>query len=68
MMLFDSFVWGEILAESETGKTYRQRFPAAKKLLVSTLLLYKFSRWVSRTMTSQIADEVLITSLTGKVV
>ena len=68
MMLFDSFVWGEILAEFETGKTYRQRFPAAQKLLVSTLLLYKFSRWVSRTMTSQIADEVLITSLTGKVV
>ena len=68
MKLFDSCVWAEILAESGTGKTYRQRLPAAKELLVSTLVLYEVSKWASRAMSSQKADEVLVTLLTGQVV
>ena len=68
MKLFDSCVWAEILAESETGKTYKQRLPAAKELLVSTLVLYEVSRWASRTMSSQKADAVLVTLQTGQVV
>lgn len=68
MKLFDSCVWVEILADTETGRSYRQQLPAAKELLVSTLVLYEVSRWVFRTMSSQTADEVLVILLTGQVV
>jgi uncharacterized protein len=68
MKLFDSCVWAEILAESETGKTYRQRLPEARQLLVSTLVLYEVSRWAARVMSSQKGDAVLATLLTGQVV
>lgn len=68
MKLFDSCVWAEILAESETGKTYRQRLPEARQLLVSTLVVYEVSRWATRVMSSQKADVVLATLLTGQVV
>jgi uncharacterized protein len=67
MKLIDSCVWAEILAESETGKTFRERLPQAKELLVSTLVLFEVSKWASRTMSSQKADEVLVTLLTGQV-
>jgi len=68
MKLFDSCVWAEILAESEAGKTYKQRLPAARQLLVPTLVLYEVSKWASRTMSSQKVDEVLVTLLTYQVV
>ena len=68
MKLIDSCVWAEILAESATGLSFKQRLPSAKELLVSTLVLYEVSKWASRTMSSQKADEVLVTLLTGQVI
>ena len=68
MKLFDSCVWAEIVAESATGLSFKQRLPAAKDLLVSTLVLYEVSKWASRTMTGQKADELLVALLTGQVV
>lgn len=68
MKLYDSCVWAEIVAESATGISFKQRLPAAKDLLVSTLVLYEVSKWATRVMTSQKADEVLVALLTGQVV
>lgn len=68
MKLIDSCVWAEILAESATGLSFKQRLPSAKELLVSTLVLYEVSKWASGAMSSQKADEVLVTLLTGQVI
>ncbi len=68
MKLFDSCVWVEILADTPTGRSYKQQLPPAKELLVSTLVLYEVSKWAFRAAPAQTAEEVLVILLTGQIV
>ena len=68
MKLVDSCVWAEVLANSPTGKTFMQQLSDPGNLLVSTLVLYEVSKWATRNMGSQEADQVLVGLLTGNVV
>ena len=68
MKLVDSCVWAEVLANSPTGKTFRQQLSDPGHVLVSTLVLYEVSKWATRNMGSQEADQVLVSLLTGNVV
>lgn len=68
MKLVDSCVWAEVLMATPTGQVFKPLMPPQGELLVSTMVLYELGKWLARNVDSQIADQVLVTLLTARVV
>jgi predicted nucleic acid-binding protein len=68
MKLIDSCVWAEVLMGTPTGRFFKPLLPPVGQMLLSTMVLYELSKWLSRNMGPQEADEVMVTLLTAHVV
>ncbi len=68
MKLLDSCAWAEALTGSPTGQVFRPLLARPEALLMSSLVMYEVSKWLTRTMDSQTVDEAMVTLLSIRVV
>lgn len=68
MILPDSCVWIEVLADTPTGRRYLPLLSDPQELLVPTLVLYEVRRWALRELDLDAADRILAMQRQSRVV
>ncbi len=68
MRLADTCVWIELLADTSTGRRYRNLFATPAQILVPTLVLYELRRWALRELAPGEVDSVIATTRNCQVV
>ncbi len=60
MKLPDTCIWIEALAGSATGLRYQRLLANPQELVVSTLVIFELRKWLLRTLSEPVADQIMV--------